>query len=161
MEGSNPPLALLCSRFLCNLHTGLPSATEPLFIRVILKSTFCRPGKALIWLKTKGLETTRFHSRSLCIFQSGFGVTHARVEEHTGIVAYSYSSRLYLPRTDLHTQALSCTHKRTQLVGKKKAVRANVQTNWVITHCSQTHGRNDRQDENELRERDVAAAGRI
>ena len=45
--GGNPPLSLPCSRCLCNLHTGLQSATEPLFIRLILKSTFCRPRKRL------------------------------------------------------------------------------------------------------------------
>lgn len=45
--GDNPPLSLPCSRCLCNLHTGLQSATEPLFIRLILKSTFCRPRKRL------------------------------------------------------------------------------------------------------------------
>lgn len=40
-------LSLPGSRCLCNLHTGLQSATEPLFIRLILKSTFCRPRKRL------------------------------------------------------------------------------------------------------------------
>lgn len=47
MGGGNPRLSLPCSRCLCNLHTGLQSATEPLFIRLILKSTFCRPRKRL------------------------------------------------------------------------------------------------------------------
>lgn len=43
----NSSLSLPCSWCLCNLQTGLQSATEPLFIRLILKSTFCRPRKRL------------------------------------------------------------------------------------------------------------------
>lgn len=46
----------------------------------------------------------------------------------------------------MHTHA-SCERG---LAVTRQAVRAKVQTNWVITHSSKTHGRNDGQDENEL-----------
>lgn len=46
-RSGKPPLPLSRSRCVCNLRTGLQSATEPLFIRLILKSTFCRPRKRL------------------------------------------------------------------------------------------------------------------
>lgn len=72
---------------------------------------------------------------------------------HANLLSYSLS----LSHTHTHVLAY-CEHK---LAATRQAVRAKVQTNWVITHSSKTHGRNDGQDENELWEWDMVTAGRI